>query len=104
MRPNSAEKRSRARLDQQLAKTLDAHRETISLHKHGLYSRLERLRADGITPADGQYQVEQQHSAFMTERITEDTITTIRQRLQTYNNAIARQTGKQLEQQQPAAP
>ena len=31
MRPNSAEKRSRARLDQQLAKTLDAHRETIML-------------------------------------------------------------------------
>ncbi|MCY3916326.1 MAG: hypothetical protein OXG49_09990 [Chloroflexi bacterium] len=103
MRPNSAEKRSRARLDQQLAKTLDAHRETVSLHKHGLDSRLERLRADGISPADGQYQVEQEHSAFMTERITEDTITTIRQRLQTYNNTIARQTGKQLAQQ-PAAP
>ncbi|MCY3780028.1 MAG: hypothetical protein OXG78_06950 [Chloroflexi bacterium] len=104
MRPNSAEKRSRARLDQQLAKLLDAHRETISLHKHGLYTRLERLRADGITPADGQYQVEQQHSAFMTERITEDTITAIRQRLQTYNNAIAQQTGNQLAAQQPAAP
>ena len=40
----------------------------------------------------------------MTERITEDTITTIRQRLQTYNNAIAQQTGKQLAAQQPAAP
>ena len=66
------------------------------MHKHGLYSRLERLRAEGITPADGQYQVEQQHSDFMTERITEDTITTIRQRLQTYNNAIAQQTRNQL--------
>ena len=104
MRPNSAEKRRRATLDHQLAKTLDAHRETISLHKHGLHTRLERLRAKGITPADGQYQVEQQHSDFMTERITEDTITTIRQRLQTYNNTIAQQTCNQLAEQQPAAP
>ena len=104
MSPNSTEKRSRANLDHQLAKILDAHRVTISLQKHGLHTRLERLRADGMTPADGHYQTELQHPTFMAEHITEDTITTIRQRLQTYNNTIAQQTYNQLAEQQPTTP